>query len=125
MNILYLIIGGSIGTTLRYFTGQLAGQAQLGVFPLGTLLVNLIGSLIIGFLWGFLNTDTLPTSTKNLVFVGMLGSFTTYSTYMLDVFNLARMGEWKLSIFYLLLSNIIGLLLVAGGFFLGSRLKLA
>ena len=123
MTLVYLIIGGSIGTILRYLTGQLAGQAQVGLFPLGTLSVNLIGSLIIGFLWGFLNTDTLPAQTKNLVFTGILGSFTTYSTYMLDVFNLARMGEVKLSIFYLLLSNVLGLLLVVGGYYLGCRLK--
>lgn len=123
MNLLYLIIGGSIGTTLRYLAGQWAGQLYHGIWPVGTLAVNLIGSFIIGLLWGVLDTDSLSPAIKNLVFIGILGSFTTYSTYSLDILNLIRMGEVKTSILYLLASNILGLALVAGGFFLGLKLR--
>lgn len=123
VNLLYLIIGGSIGTTLRYFTGQLAGQMYVGIWPVGTLAVNLIGSFIIGLLWGMLDIDNLNTGIKNLVFVGILGSFTTYSTYSLDILNLIRIGEVKVGVLYFLVSNVLGLGLVALGFYLGLRLK--
>ena len=123
MQIVYVILGGSIGASLRYFAGQAAGHYYHGIWPVGTLSVNLIGSFVIGLLWGALEVAQLSPQWRNLIFVGILGSFTTYSTYSLDVMNLIRTGAVKECIAYLLISNILGLALVAGGFYLGLRIR--
>jgi CrcB protein len=120
--ILAIMIGGALGSYCRYV---LSGTTQrfFEHMPMGTLLVNMIGSFLIGLLWGLVEINGSNVLWRSLVFVGFLGGFTTFSTYMLDTLNLMRSGEYKLAIINLLAHNIAGLLLVFAGFFL-SRLLL-
>lgn len=122
--ILFLILGGSTGTLLRYSVSKMLPIVGHGQIPLPTIAVNLIGSFVIGFLWGGLNLDTLSPAMRNLIFIGMLGSFTTFSTYALDIMNLVRFGETKLAILYFLISNVGGILLVSSGFFLSRFIRM-
>jgi CrcB protein len=89
-----------------------------GVFPWGTLLVNMMGSFIIGLLWGVFETGNLSTNVRNFIFIGVLGGFTTFSTFALESLNLFRDGEMKLALSNLLVSNILGVTLVFVGFLL-------
>jgi CrcB protein len=89
-----------------------------GVFPWGTLLVNMVGSFIIGLLWGVFETGNLSTNVRNFIFIGVLGGFTTFSTFALESLNLFRDGEMKLALSNLLVSNILGVTLVFVGFLL-------
>ncbi len=120
MNFILLGVGGAIGTVLRYslsgFTYRIAG----GVFPWGTLFVNLSGSFVIGLLWGVFELENLSSGTRNFLFIGLLGGFTTFSTFALESLNLFRDGELKLAIGNMLASNILGIALVFAGFLLSK-----
>lgn len=91
-NLLFIGLGGFIGATLRYlvatFLQELGGGAA---FPLGTMGVNLIGCFVIGFLTQLASLhDLFSPEMRLLVFVGFLGSFTTYSTFGNETVLLAQ-----------------------------------
>lgn len=91
-NILLVGIGGFIGSVLRYTASGYVQQATKSIgFPYGTLAVNLLGCFVIGFLAQLAENRGLFTSESRLfVFVGILGGFTTFSTFGNETFNLAR-----------------------------------
>jgi CrcB protein len=115
-----LATGGAIGTLLRYSMSGLAYRMVNSVFPWGTIIVNLTGSFAIGLLWGYFEIQNISSNMRNFVFIGMLGGFTTFSTYALESLNLFRDGEIKLAMTNLLISNICGLILVFAGFMLSK-----
>lgn len=120
-NIVLLAVGGAMGTLMRYGVVVLFASFQWKVLPYGTLAVNIIGSFIIGLFWGILGGN--PTeATRHLLFLGILGGFTTFSSYALETLNLARNGQIGMALLYVALSNIIGLALVAMGFWAGNQL---
>ena len=110
--------GGAIGTVFRYSLSGLDYKFSNGVFPFSTLLVNLTGSLVIGFLWGFFEDLTVSPDIRMFIFIGILGGFTTFSTFSLENFNLLRDGEIKIAVWNILITNIAGLALVFIGFIL-------
>ncbi|MBU1369365.1 MAG: CrcB family protein [Bacteroidetes bacterium] len=116
--LILLAAGGSIGTILRFFVYQLADKFLNKHLPWGTLLVNLAGSLAIGFLWGFLDRSAVTPAIRLFLFIGILGSFTTFSTFAFDSFYLMHQGEFKLLIFNLLLNNVLGILFCGGAYYL-------
>jgi CrcB protein len=122
MKIIYLLTGGAIGTVGRYALSGLTYRYLEGTFPYGTLLVNLLGSLLIGFLWGIFETENMSPGIRNFIFIGLLGGFTTFSTYSLETLNLARDGELKLAMANILANNLGGLLLVIIGFIVANGL---
>ena len=114
--ILLILAGGAIGTLTRYGISGLTHRFVEGVFPWGTLMVNLTGALIIGFIWGLWETERISSNVRTFVFIGILGGYTTFSSYALETLNLFREGETKLALLNILASNILGLLLVILGF---------
>ncbi len=92
---LYVGIGGFIGSVLRYWLGSAVQQlVNNPSFPFGTLTVNLVGCLVIGFLSELAELRGLFTPEARLfVFVGILGGFTTFSTFGNDTMNFLRGGE--------------------------------
>ncbi|MGC1374655.1 MAG: fluoride efflux transporter CrcB [Anaerolineales bacterium] len=92
---LYVGIGGFIGSVLRYWVSGAAQQiANNPAFPLGTLTVNLLGCLVIGFLSQLADMRGVFTPEARLfVFVGILGGFTTFSTFGNETMNFLRGGE--------------------------------
>ncbi len=115
-----LATGGAIGTILRYSMSGLTYRIVNGVFPWGTIAVNLTGSFVIGLLWGVFEIQNISSNMRNFIFIGILGGFTTFSTYALESLNLFRDGEIKLAMTNLLISNICGLILVFAGFMLSK-----
>jgi CrcB protein len=118
LKILAVAAGGSVGASLRYLVFYFFEKQHSSVFPWATLLVNLLGSFLIGFLWGYFDRFFVTTGIRLLIFVGLLGSFTTYSTYAFDVFSLFRDGEFKMLAVYILGSNVMGIGLAFTGFYL-------
>lgn len=115
-----LALGGAIGTLLRYLLSGLAQNLGNGSFPIGTLSVNLIGSLAIGLLWGVSERYVIGPDTKTFIFIGLLGGFTTFSTYSFESLNLIRNSELKFAALNVLLNNILGIALVFLGLFLAK-----
>ncbi len=113
INILYISLGGIIGAVLRYFlSGVFYKISNFPSFPIGTLGVNLIGSFIIGFLYILFSQTVVPVEVKSFFLIGMIGSFTTFSTYAFETFALIEDREIFLAIWNILITNIAGLLLV-------------
>jgi len=120
--ILSLVIGGAIGALLRYFVSGITHRYFEGVFPLGTLVVNLIGSFVIGIIWGLFEVENISPVLRTFIFIGILGSFTTMSTFTLESFNLIRDGEIKYALANILANNVLGILLVFIGFSLARAI---
>jgi CrcB protein len=124
MKILMLMSGGAIGTLLRYFTYELTKREGVSLNYWGTFTVNIVGAFVIGLLWGMLDIKSLNPHLKSFLFVGLLGGFTTFSTFALDVMSHTNSGNFKTAAFYLLGSNAMALILVFMGFFIGKYLSL-
>ncbi|NOZ69780.1 MAG: fluoride efflux transporter CrcB [Deferribacteres bacterium] len=120
IKVILLAAGGAVGTVLRYTLSGLTYRVLDGAFPWGTLLVNLAGSFVIGLLWGFFEIQNLSPNMRNFIFIGVLGGFTTFSTFALESFNLLRDGEIRLLLLNLLASNILGIALVFTGILLSK-----
>jgi CrcB protein len=117
MKIILLLLGGALGTLARYSLAGFTHRVYAGTFPLGTLVVNLTGAFVIGLLWGLWEDTPIHPNVRTFVFIGVLGGFTTFSTYSLETLNLLRDGEMKIAILNILISNLFGILLAIGGFF--------
>jgi len=122
LNIIAIMAGGSIGAACRHgmflFVQRFAGPA----FPAGTLAVNLLGSFLIGFIWCLFDETHWSHEWRLFIFTGLLGGFTTFSTFTRETFQLFKMGDWKTGLAYITLSNVLGILLVFCGILLCKRL---
>ena len=113
-NILLVGLGGALGSIARYLTSAWVQTASRSInFPFGTLAVNLIGCFIIGFLAQLADTRGVFTSeARAFVFVGILGGFTTFSSFGNETLNLVRAGEMWNGMANLGANVVIGLLAV-------------
>ena len=118
LKVLSIAIGGAAGAVLRYWVSGLAHYFMGSAFPWGTLAVNLIGSFIIGLLWGLFESVVVSQNLRLLIFVGILGSFTTFATFSLENFNLVRDSQFALLFVNICVSVILCLGLVFAGYFL-------
>jgi fluoride exporter len=110
---LYVAVGGAAGSVLRYQLGRLMtlwlGPVPMSVFPWATLAVNTIGSLAMGLLAGFLVRMGAETDGwRLLVGVGLLGGFTTFSAFSLEMAMLIQRGQVGIAGLYALLSLGLG-----------------
>ena len=117
MSILYVGIGGAIGAILRYLLSQLSLQHAL---PIKTLFINLLGSLVIGFLSAKFQQSHWFEGDQLLLITGVCGGFTTFSTFSLESLQLIQNGDTPLALLYMVLSLVGGLACVAFGYFLGQ-----
>jgi CrcB protein len=113
-NILYVAIGGALGSVSRYLLGTWAQTISKSIdFPYGTLTVNLIGCFVIGFLSRLVEGHGVFTpETRLLVFFGVLGGFTTFSSFGNDTINLMRDGNSLNALVNVGANVILGLFLV-------------
>ena len=106
-------LGGFMGTCLRYLTGRLCPLWELGGFPLGTFVVNIVGCFIIGALLGLAERNNFITPTMNVLLVtGFCGGFTTFSSFADDIFLLMQQRNWTIFAIYTSLSIILGVFFV-------------
>jgi len=121
--LILVFVGGGVGSLARWLIGLAVGKRYDGSFPLGTFLVNISGSFLIGFLtvlFSFNWRNRFGDPINILVITGVLGGYTTFSSLELDLSTVVHRGETRLAQIYLLSSIVIGLLAA----YLGGALAL-
>jgi CrcB protein len=121
---LFIAIGAALGANARYLVGTWAGHRFGADFPYGTLIVNVTGSFVLGFLLT-LGTDRLQISPEMrlLLAVGFLGSYTTFSSFTVESVNLLRDGGLWTGMLSILGNNFIGLLSALSGAYLARLIR--
>ncbi|HBF36725.1 MAG TPA: fluoride efflux transporter CrcB [Firmicutes bacterium] len=118
-NILWVIIGGGIGSATRYLLTLLASRLFGSNFPFGTLSVNLGGCLLIGLIFSLADRGIVSPAMRLLLMTGFLGGLTTFSTYALESTNFFKSMEISTALLNIGLNNFGGFILVLTGFWLG------
>ena len=90
MKLLSIVIGAGIGAVGRYLLGTWLSASIKGEFPWGTLAVNLIGCLVIGIAWGLSERAGWSPVLRSFLFIGILGSFTTFSAFSIETISLLQ-----------------------------------
>lgn len=114
MNLLWVFIGGGLGSLLRYAFGLwLRGQAE--AFPWPTFAANLLSCLLLGLLAGYAVRHDMPLSWRLLLLTGFCGGFSTFSTFSLETFQLLQLGRQLAALTYVVVSLLSGLLGIVAG----------
>jgi fluoride exporter len=120
INCLLVGFGGALGAVCRYLFGFVPLKTKNG-FPLITLLINISGSLCIGFIMSLGHRKSYIDPKFLLLFkVGFCGGFTTFSTFSLESLTLIQKGAYSIAILYMLLSLLLCIAGVAGGMMAGQ-----
>src|ERR1043165_8481796 len=121
--IMLIGLAGLVGTLLRYWLSGVVARRFGETFPWGTMSVNLIGCFATGAVF-YLSEERflINPALRTIILIGLLGGFTTFSSYGLQTFTLLRDGEFGLAILNVVTSNILGLFMVWIGYVLGRVL---
>ena len=116
MNYLWIALGAVVGASARYFLSSYVARHFSTTFPYGTLLINITGSLILGFFLVY-STERMLLDPRwlLLVAIGFCGSYTTFSSYAFESFALLEQGQWLMVGVNMFLSNALCLAAVLAG----------
>lgn len=115
LNVSLVILGGAFGSLLRYLISQFTTRFTSGIFPYATLLVNFIGCFLIGYLAMRIEPSRLGQSHRLFWMTGLMGAFTTFSTFSLETVNLFQNGHIRTALMNITSSNVVCLLAVVIG----------
>ncbi len=114
-SILVVAAGGAVGAVARYVAGGWVQDLSGGFFPWSTFVVNAVGCFLLGFSMVWLQSTTASAELRQLVTIGVLGSFTTFSTFSYEAVAMLRDGEWWRAGGYVAGSVTVGLAAVVAG----------
>ena len=122
-DVLFVALAGALGTLSRYGLSGAAQKINGTSFPYGTLVINVLGCLLIGFIMQIgLNTDIIPRSLRVIMTLGFLGAFTTFSTFSYETVTLLQDGAWLQACLNIAANVGLGLIAVLLGMFAGRIL---
>lgn len=113
--ILYVGVGGALGSVLRYASGLVVSRYFSGKFPLATLGVNIVGCLLIGILMAYFIKHQASPGWKLFLVTGFCGGYTTFSAFAAENIALIQQQQLVSALLYIGLSVVLGLLAVWGG----------
>jgi CrcB protein len=120
MRFILICLGGAVGTGARYLLGGLVTRALGPDFPYGTLLINVLGSFLIGVIQQVgLSTLLIPDTWRLVLAIGVLGGFTTYSSFSYETLRLVEAGSWVGATANIVLTTMLCLVGCALGLSLG------
>jgi CrcB protein len=112
----YIAAGSAIGGVSRYLLGGLIQRLTGGPFPLGTLVINVTGSLLVGFLLRYsLDSGAVSPEVRALMTIGFCGGYTTFSTFSWETVALVEGGDWGRAALYIFASVLLSLLGTVAG----------
>ena len=116
----WIALAGAAGTLARYGLAGLVQNAVRGVFPWGTVVVNLLGCLVFGLLWSVMDGRlAISAETRIVVLIGFMGAFTTFSSFAFETGQLVRDSQWALALGNMAVQNVVGLIAMFVGLALG------
>ena len=122
MNVLLVALGGAIGSAARYLAGAFIANYFGPDFPWGTFIVNVTGSFLIGVILSFVGGGQLPAGARPFLAIGIMGGYTTFSTYSHETLQLIQGGEFGAATFNTLGQVVAGLVGVYLGVVVGRAL---
>jgi len=117
--LIFIGVAGFLGTIARFGLSEIASKRLGTSFPIGTLIVNVVGCFLAGILFYALQErDSVSETVRLAVMVGFLGGFTTFSAFGLQTFALLKSGEIVLALLNVAVSNLVGIAVVCAGYLL-------
>ncbi|QGT98641.1 Fluoride ion transporter CrcB [Candidatus Syntrophocurvum alkaliphilum] len=117
MTVLYVAVGGAIGAVLRYLLASYVSMRWLSAFPWGTLIVNMSGCFVVGYLiLKGLETGLVSSNWKLFLVIGIGGAFTTFSSFSVETLMLFRDGLYLKGILNILTNIVLCLIATSAGF---------
>jgi len=120
MAYLLVVLGGGTGALLRYLSTQFVNSIFKTQFSFGTVFVNCVGALLIGFLINFFDLNILNAKLKLLLITGFLGGYTTFSAYSLETVQYFMNGNIKYAVINILMNNVLCILFVLLGLWINN-----
>jgi fluoride exporter len=101
----YVALGSAVGGVARYLLGGWIQQRSGSTFPIQTLLINVTGSFLLGFLQHYaLETSAISPEVRTMLTIGFCGGYTTFSTFSFETVRMLEDGDWRRAALYITLS---------------------
>jgi CrcB protein len=123
--LIYVFIGGGLGSLVRFLLGKWVNAFHNSTFPFGTFIINIIACFVLGFIIGLADHKQLLSPATRLFWaVGFCGGFSTFSAFTSESLSLIQQGQNSTMLLYVLLSVIVCLTATFGGLFIAERIQL-
>lgn len=119
-SVVWVALGGAIGSVLRYVVAQWIGVREAPQFPWHTFSINVLGCMLIGVVWALVEKYNCVPALRFFLMTGILGGFTTFSSFGLETMQLIQSKAYLTAFSYVALSSVIGIVMVLAAYQIAS-----